>query len=287
MTKLIKQEKVSLKNHPEIKERWIQDNIAEDPTILGLGNLILKEKERLQPSAGRLDLLLQDENSTQRYEVEIQLGETDESHIIRAIEYWDVERKRYPQYEHTAVIVAENITSRFFNVIGLFNTAIPIIAIQMNAYKVDGDIALAFTTVLDVQSLGLVDEDEEAEITDRKYWINRSTEQTVKMADEVLKKMTQTIKGLELKYTKFYIGIAENGAPNNFTIFRPRKKNLNIEIKYPFSKEIQEKIDKASFDDIGYDKRWGRYRLRLTKDDIKKNEKFLLDLILKSYEENK
>jgi len=44
--------------------------------------------------------------STRRYEVEIQLGATDESHIIRTIEYWDIERKRYPQYEHTAVIVA-------------------------------------------------------------------------------------------------------------------------------------------------------------------------------------
>ena len=49
-----------------------------------------------------------------------QLGKTDESHIIRTIEYWDIERKRYPQYDHTAVIVAEEITSRFLNVIGLF-----------------------------------------------------------------------------------------------------------------------------------------------------------------------
>ena len=30
----------------------------------------------------------------------------DESHIIRTIEYWDIERRRYPQYEHVAVIVA-------------------------------------------------------------------------------------------------------------------------------------------------------------------------------------
>ncbi len=39
--------------------------------------------------AGRLDLLLQDANQ-RRYEVEIQLGATDESHIIRTIEYWDI-----------------------------------------------------------------------------------------------------------------------------------------------------------------------------------------------------
>ena len=50
------------------------------------------------------------------------------------IEYWDLERKRYPQYEHTAVIVAEDITSRFLNVIQLFNGAIPLIALKMTAY---------------------------------------------------------------------------------------------------------------------------------------------------------
>jgi len=54
-----------------------------------LGDLIVKDKERIQPGAGRLDLLLQDPDTNLRYEVEIQLGKTDESHIIRTIEYWD------------------------------------------------------------------------------------------------------------------------------------------------------------------------------------------------------
>ena len=114
-------EKISLKNHPELDERWVQERISADPTILGLGDVILKDKERIQPRAGRLDLLLQEAELNRRYEVEVQLGPTDESHIIRTIEYWDIERRRYPQYEHTAVIVAEDITSRFLNVISLFN----------------------------------------------------------------------------------------------------------------------------------------------------------------------
>ena len=101
-----------MKNNPNYNEKWVQDRIAEDPSILGLGDVILKDKERRQPKGGRLDLLLQDSDSNQRYEVEIQLGSTNESHIIRTIEYWDIERKRYPQYDHTAVIVAEDITSR-------------------------------------------------------------------------------------------------------------------------------------------------------------------------------
>jgi len=117
----VKPVKISLKKHPEYNEKWLQELIASDSSILGLGDLILKDQERLQPKAGRLDLLLQDSDTSRRFEVEIQLGSTDESHIIRTIEYWDLERKRYPQYDHTAVIVAEDITSRFLNVISLFN----------------------------------------------------------------------------------------------------------------------------------------------------------------------
>ncbi len=65
------------------------------------------------------------------YEVEVMLGRVDETHIIRSIEYWDIERRRWPTREHRAVIVAEEITTRFFNVIALFNRAIPMIAIKL------------------------------------------------------------------------------------------------------------------------------------------------------------
>jgi hypothetical protein len=40
-----------------------------------------------------VDLLLQNPETKRRYEVEIQLGATDEAHIIRTIEYWDIEKK--------------------------------------------------------------------------------------------------------------------------------------------------------------------------------------------------
>src|SRR5205814_9863447 len=144
----IKPERVWLKEHQTLNERWVQQIIADDPSILGLGDLVLKDKERIQPRAGRLDLLLQDAETNRRYEVEVQLGKTDESHIIRTIEYWDIERKRYPMYEHTAVIVAEDITSRFLNVIGLFNGMIPLIALQLHAIRVGDGVALVFTKIL-------------------------------------------------------------------------------------------------------------------------------------------
>jgi hypothetical protein len=33
----IKPERILLKAHPEYTEKWVQDRIAEDPSILGLG----------------------------------------------------------------------------------------------------------------------------------------------------------------------------------------------------------------------------------------------------------
>jgi len=93
MLQYAKAAKVSLKDHPEFDEAWLRDIIAKDPSILGLGDLVLKETERMQPKAGRLDLLFQDAEIDKRYEVEIMLGRVDESHIIRCIEYWDIERK--------------------------------------------------------------------------------------------------------------------------------------------------------------------------------------------------
>ena len=96
---------INLKTHPTLNEKWVQDRIAEDPTILGLGDVILKDRERNQPRAGRLDLLLQEADGNRRLEVEIQLGKTDESHIIRTIEYWDIEHKRYPQYDQQQLLL--------------------------------------------------------------------------------------------------------------------------------------------------------------------------------------
>ncbi|OHA65498.1 MAG: hypothetical protein A2672_00490 [Candidatus Wildermuthbacteria bacterium RIFCSPHIGHO2_01_FULL_49_22b] len=288
MPKIFQPEKVSLVNNPHINEATIQQKIADNPAILGLGDLILKDKERVQPSAGRLDLLLQDPESKRRYEVEIQLGKTNESHIIRTIEYWDTERKRYPQYDHCAVIVAEEITTRFHNVISLFNGSIPLIAIQMGAFNFGEDIGLIFTTVLDELKLGLVDEDEEVkEVSDRNYWINRGTGETVKMADHLLDVINSFVPGYEFKYNKFYIGLAQDGQVNNFSTFTPRKGGLNIEIKLPFSDEIQKQIDDDGLDMLGYDRQWGTYRIRLHKNDITTKEALLKELLQKAYENSK
>ena len=78
-------------------ERWLQDQIYENSSILGLGDLEAVSREKKQPIGGRIDLLLKDPEDESMYEVEIMLGSTDESHIIRTIEYWDNEKKSSTQ----------------------------------------------------------------------------------------------------------------------------------------------------------------------------------------------
>lgn len=277
-------EVISLKQHPELDEPWVQQHIVEKPEILGLGDVIIKDKERRQPRAGRLDFLLQDAEN-RRYEVEIQLGATDPSHIIRTIEYWDIERKRYPQYEHAAVLVAEDITSRFLNVVSLFNGMIPLIAIRMQALKNGNQVGLVFTTVIDQLSLGPVEEDEEKqEITDRKYWESRGSAITVKMADELLALAHQYDESLKLNYTKFYIGLEKNGRPNNFIIARPKKKLIRFEPKLTRSAETEERLENAGLDVIRYDSRLGRYQIHIKPGEIEKNKEILSQVVKKSYE---
>lgn len=282
----LKPERLFLKRHPHLNEKWVQDLIAEDPSILGLGDLVLRDKERRQPRAGRLDLLLQDSDSQRRYEVEIQLGSTDESHIIRTIEYWDIEKKRYPQYDHCAVLVAEDVTSRFLNVLSLFNGTMPFIAIQMQALQVGDNVTLVFTKVMDEFSRGLVDEDEDAEAvpTDRAYWEQRATKRTVALADQLLDLLRKFDPILTLKYNKFYIGLAKNGQAFNFVSFRPKKNHTIFELGLHQTAELDNKVDEAGLGTLEYDKKWRRYRLRLTEEDIKSKSEILEELSKLAYE---
>jgi predicted transport protein len=238
---------------------------------LGLGSLVLRDRERIQPRAGRLDLLLQDTETYKRYEVELQLGNTDETHIIRTVEYWDVERRRYPQYEHCAVLIAEDITTRFLNVVSLFNGAIPLVAIQMQAFQVGEHVTLVFTKVMDEFERGLVDEDEDAisAPTDRNDWESKNgTKATVALADRMLELAREFDPSLELKYNKFYIGLSKNGQAYNFISFRPKKQFMIFELKLPLSDEVNQIIDTAGLETREYNHRWNLYRIRLTKAEL-------------------
>jgi len=284
LSRIAKFERISIKESSDINEAWIQEYIANDPSILGLGDLYLRDKERMQPNAGRLDILLQETDGNRRYEVEVQLGKTDESHIIRTIEYWDIERKRYPMYEHCAVIIAEDITNRFLNVIHLFNGHIPIIALQMAAYKIDGKIAFVFTKVVDELKLGLDDdEDEDIAATDRNYWEIKASKESVNIADDLLEIIKEIEPSFSLKYNKQYIGLAKSGIAYNFAIIGAKKNFIRLDIKLEKSDEIDDLIDKNEIDALEYNTRTNRYKIRLTKIDLVSKKDVIKDLMERSY----
>lgn len=263
----VKLSKIRMKETPLLSEGWVQEVIGDDPSLLGLGELDVRDEQRRQPQGGRLDMLLADPENLVRYEVEIQLGGTDESHIIRTLEYWDTERRRYPQYDHVAVIVAEEITNRFFSVISLFNGFIPIVAIQMTALRVDENrVTLMFTKVLDRAVLG-TDEDDQGEPADRGYWQQRSTPKVMNLVDRIHSMVEKHDLGVELNYTKNYIGLQKNLVANNYVSMIPQKKKMNVRFRIPRSDEVTDLIDESGIGTFPYD-RYGNYRVAIPNETI-------------------
>ena len=279
---------ISLKNHPTLNERWLQDRIIEDPSILGLGNIDVRESERIQPTGGRLDLLMSDPDSLTRYEVEIQLGASEEKHIIRTLEYWDVERRRYPQYDHVAVLVAEDVTSRFLNVISLFNGFIPIIAIQMQALEVGGNLTLSSSRVLDVVNLGTDEEDTAGAATDRAYWEAKASTSSLKLADKLIELAREKDPALAPKYNKYYIGLARNGIADNFISLKPKQKWIIFQPKVPSNPELNQRLDEAGLQVMAYERRFNHYKIRLSESELNEHVELIREIITMAYapEEN-
>lgn len=206
-------------------EYWLQDQIATNPSSIGLGELELLSKERQQSSGGRLDLLLKNPEDDTMYEIEVMLGETDESHIIRTIEYWDNEKRRWPQRQHYAVLIAESITRRFFNVIQLLSHSIPIICIQANIIECNGQKSLYFSKILDTYEEPDDSSSISNEVHDESYWMTKSS-WTVEVAKSLLAVVSKTCPSAKLNFVKNYISIDVNG--NNYYWLHKRSGNKSL-----------------------------------------------------------
>ena len=250
-------------------EYWLQDQIYENPSCLGLGDLESVAKEKQQLSGGRLDILLKNPEDDSMYEVEVMLGETDESHIVRTIEYWDNEKRRWPQRQHYAVLVAECITKRFFNVIHLFSHSIPIIAIQVNLIESNNQKLLHFSKILDTYE---EPDDGIEEVHDEIYWKKKST-WTVDAANELLASVSEVFKSPSLRYLKNYMAISVSG--NNYFWFRKRrapKSLLYFRISDDYVEEVPKLLDEQS---ISFVQKRNRIKFTVDSDFIKKHADML------------
>ncbi|MGH7193394.1 MAG: hypothetical protein ACREJM_07650, partial [Candidatus Saccharimonadales bacterium] len=229
----------------------LQQRIIDEPALLGLGEVELIAVEKKQSRAGRLDLLLHDEQLNRRYEVELMLGATDPSHIIRSIEYWDIERRRYPAYDHVAVLAAEDITSRFLNVMALLAGSIPLIAIQLVALRVDDKIVLHFVRVLDQTALRADDGGDSppgrSATTDRAYWQQKVSPEVLSRCDAVVELMRGlTRETYQLVYHKVVVDIARQGGGETPVWLLPQKTVLRIGAYVPEPEAWAKR-----FDDVG------------------------------------
>lgn len=273
----------SLKAHSVLSEKWLQDRIGEDPSILGLGDDVeLVAFEKRQPGAGRLDVLLHDEQRNLRFEVEIMLGATDPSHIIRTIEYWDIERKRYPAYEHVAVLVAEDITTRFLNVMSLLAGSIPLIAIQVAAFQIEQKVYLHFAKVLNQTELRTDDVFEatggSAADADRATWESKVGSEVMQICDGVLNiANSNSAAPLEFKYKRHRLSISTNGSFFNVCVLWPKKKFVNLSVGVEDQSYWLTRLEELELD--ARPKQDDRVMIRVYPDDVKVRANALSEIL--------
>jgi hypothetical protein len=267
-----------------LDEKWLQDQIKEDPSLLGLGDLEIAGREHRQPAGGRIDFLMRDAEEETYYEVEIMLGALNETHIIRTIEYWDLERQRRPQFEHRAVIVAEDITARFFNVLRLMNRAVPVIAVKLSAFRIDDAVVLHPVTVLDVFEEISEGEGGEIEQVDRSYWEKKSAPASLAMADKILS-LLQT-QGIEprVTYNRHHIAVGSTG--HNFCWLHPRKTPGNCHIEFRVTADSRDTV-LTSLQNAGVDaapRRSENIAFRITAKSLEEQSKLVIDSLKRAEE---
>ncbi len=233
-------------------EYWLQDIIYDNPKILGLGNLVPVNKEKKQASGGRLDILLKEPEENLMYEVEVMLGETDPSHIIRAIEYWDNEKRKYPQRQHFCVLVAESFDRRYFNVIQLMSLNIPMIAIQADLLEVNGDKILNFSKIIDIYIEP--EEEEETKQVNETTW-NTDAPWTNSAAKDIFEFLKPKHEKIEVRYTQSYVSITIDNR-NAYWLYKRMKpaSALMFSVKDEEKAELIKKIFEESKVDFTYNR---------------------------------
>ncbi len=250
-------------------EYWLQDIIYENPKILGLGDLVTVNKEKKQAHGGRLDILLKEPTENLMYEVEIMLGETDPSHIIRSIEYWDNEKRKYPQRQHFCVLIAESFDRRYFNVIQLMSLNIPMIAIQADLLEVNSERILNFSKIIDIYIEPEEDEEDFKQVNESTW--NKDAPWTNSTAKELFNSLKENHNRINLRYTQSYISINIEGK-NAYWLCKRMKPTSALF----FSVKDDEKAEaiKKKFEEKSIDYTYNRYK------------EFMLNIDLKSLKNN-
>ncbi|WP_255313357.1 DUF5655 domain-containing protein [Oligella ureolytica] len=118
--------------------------------------------------------------------------------------------------------------------------------------------------------------------------MQKSTKEIMNLVDKLAELAQSIDPALQLSYNKHYIGFWLNGRAYNFVLMRPRRSVMILELKIP-EEEIKNIIkevlgEDSEVDIMEYDARWRRSRIRLTADDLNKNQELLIQLFRKAFE---
>lgn len=238
-------------------EYWLHDTLYENPSLLGLGGYLTPGKrEKRESSDGRFHISLKDLVGDVRYEVEVMLGETDASHIITSLEYWDNEERRRHATLNLAVLVAESLEGMHFNLLQTLSTNLPLIVIQANLLEVNKEYVLSFSKIFDLY-IGPKDS-EETTTVDESVWSEKCP-WTLKAAKELYSLIDSDDKSIDYRENYISIYIQGRGA------YRLEKSSEPASV-VSFKVFDDKKVD--AIKDVFYNNNFAPYNLNRNKEFV-------------------
>jgi hypothetical protein len=254
VSELTPAQEVSLKSHKGYSEGWLERQIIKNPSILKLveGKLEVVRSQLRQGKERRLDLFLKALDEDTYYSVELMLGELDESHLVRTIDYWLRNQLAFADkdWEHVAVVVAESISeSGCRRVARWLADNAPLVAIELRAISVDGRLAVQPFTVFDGR-----DREEELDLdrpqldSDRDYWLKKASEKTLKLAEEIASVLPKIDSKLRVSYRHGFLGVTAQNRPANFVSFHPKKSFVKAKARVGDAEAWARRLEKGGLD---------------------------------------
>jgi hypothetical protein len=182
------------------------------------------------------------------------------------------------------VIVAEQITSRFFNVLRLLNRSVPMIAIQLSAFQLDdASIVLHPVTVLDVFE-EITEVDDPGEQADRAFWEKKVEPSSLAIMDKIVSHLKSSNVDPRLTYNKYHIAMGTTG--NQFCWFHPRKSFGNCHMEIRVTNETRDQL-LSTLQSKGIDaspRRTDRITLSLTTKGLSEHTDAIIDTLKRAEE---
>ena len=189
-------------------EVWLQNWLSDDSSRLGLGDVSVIAQELASPHGGSLDILAAEGDTY--YSVEVQLGEVDASHGFRVFDYWASNRARYRDKTHVAVLVAESASGRYRQALEALVEFLPLIVIELRAWRGAGEAILVSEVALANESLDLSGTAAPAGATARTEsdWKEQCTEEAWRFHIEFVECARSNLGEVRVDYSpKSYVGV--------------------------------------------------------------------------------